>query len=85
MSCRPVAVGDQSELSHSEGDQVIGANDASSMLWLTQRVTRHAIAVTMPEGYSREAMPAGLVEGLDRIASHLAQSINFDQGSEWAK
>jgi hypothetical protein len=41
--------------------------------------------VTIPEGYSREAMPAGLVEGLDRIASHLAQSINFDQGSEWAK
>jgi hypothetical protein len=34
------------------------------MLWLTQRVTRPAIAVTMPEGYPREAMPAGLVEGL---------------------
>jgi IS30 family transposase len=38
----------------------------------------------MPEGYSAEAMVAGLVNGLDRIPGPLLRSITFDQGSEWA-
>lgn len=55
------------------------------MLWLTERVTRYSIAVTMPEGYSADAMVAGLVEGLDQIPAHLLRSTTFDQGSEWAQ
>ncbi|MCZ7629262.1 MAG: hypothetical protein M5U19_09430 [Microthrixaceae bacterium] len=37
------------------------------MLWLTERVTRFSILVTMPVGYDADAMLAGLVEGLDQI------------------
>ena len=37
------------------------------MLTLTERVTRYSILVTMPEGYTADAMVAGLVDGLDRI------------------
>jgi len=53
------------------------------MLWLTERVTRYSIPLPLPEGYAGDAMLAGLVEGLDRIPSHLLRSITFDQGSEW--
>lgn len=85
ISTRPATVGDRSELGHWEGDQIIGANNASSMLTLTERVTRYSIGVTMPEGYSAEAMVGGLVDGLERIPGHLLRSITFDQGSEWAQ
>ena len=47
-------------------------------------VTRYSILVTMPEGYTADAMVAGLTDGLDRIPAHLLRSITFDQGSEWA-
>jgi len=72
------------ELGHWEADQIIGANNRSSMLWFTERVTRYSIGVTMPCGYGRDAMEAGLVFGLDQIPSHLLRSVTFDQGSEWA-
>ena len=52
---------------------------------LTERVTRYAIGVTMPDGYSADAMLAGLVDGLDRIPARLLKSVTFDQGSEWAR
>lgn len=38
----------------------------------------------MPDGYSADAMVAGLLDGLDRIPRDLLRSIRFDQGSEWA-
>ena len=40
------------------------------MLWLTERVTRYSIPVTMPLGYSADAVLAGLVEGLEQIPEH---------------
>ncbi len=81
---RPDPVNDRSELGHWEADQIIGARNRSSMLWLTERVTRYSIPVTMPVGYTAAAMVAGLVDGLDKIPEHLLISITFDQGSEWA-
>jgi IS30 family transposase len=84
IAARPVAVNERGELGHWEGDQIIGANNRSSMLWLTERVTRFSIGVTMPEGYAGESMLAGLCCGLDQIPAHLLRSITFDQGTEWA-
>ena len=81
---RPDDVNDRSELGHWEADQIIGKANGSSMLWLTERVTRYSIPVTMPLGYSADQVLAGLVEGLDKIPGHLLRSITFDQGSEWA-
>jgi len=84
ISQRPPAANDRSERGHWEADQIIGRANQSSMLCLTERVTRYSILVTMPEGYSADAMVAGLADGLDRIPAHLLRSITFDQGSEWA-
>ncbi|MFT7647922.1 MAG: hypothetical protein ACI8Y4_002672 [Candidatus Poriferisodalaceae bacterium] len=43
---RPANVGDRTELGHWEADQIIGAHNRSSMLSLTERVTRYSILVT---------------------------------------
>ena len=82
IALRPSVVNERAELGHWEGDQIIGRGNRSSMLWLTERVTRFSIPVTMPEGYAGDAMLAGLAEGLDAIPAHLLRSITFDQGSE---
>jgi IS30 family transposase len=84
IGARPEAIGDRSELGHWEADQIIGKANRSSMLSLTERVTRYSILVTMPNGYAATEMIGGLVDGLDRIPAHLLGSITFDQGSEWA-
>ncbi len=82
---RPDRVNDRLEIGHWEADQIIGARNQSSLLTLTERVTRYAMLITMPEGYNSNAMLAGLVEALDQIPAHLRRSITFDQGSEWAQ
>lgn len=79
---RPDTVDDRSEVGHWEADQITGAHNRSSMLSLTERVTRYSILVTMPNGYAAPDMIA--VCWLDRIPAHLLSSITFDQGSEWA-
>lgn len=84
ISARPAAVNDRLELGHWEKDQIIGQGNRSSMLWLTETLTRYSIGITMPEGYAGDAMLAGLQKGLEEIPSHLLRSITFDQGSEWA-
>ena len=84
ISQRPAAADDRSEAGHWEADQIIGAHNRSSMIWLVERQTRYAIPVTMPEGYSADAALAGLIEGLNAIPPHLRRSLTFDCGSEWA-
>jgi IS30 family transposase len=56
ISKRPDVVNDRVELGHWEADQIIGANNRSSMLWLTECVTRYSIGIAMPE--DREPQPA---------------------------
>lgn len=84
IASRPTGVNDRSEAGHWEADQIIGANNRSSMIWLTERVSRFLIPVTMPCGYAADEVVAGLCEALDRIPSGLRKSVTFDQGSEWA-
>ena len=65
ISRRPDAVNDRREGAHWEGDQIIGANNRSSMIWLTERQSRYLIPVTMPDSYTADAALAGLIEGFD--------------------
>jgi hypothetical protein len=55
------------------------------MIWLTERVSRYAIPITMPCGNAAVVMLTGLVEACEQIPSHLLRSLLFDQGSEWAE
>lgn len=85
IASRPETVTDRSEPGHWEADQIIGKANRSSMMWLTERVSRFLIPVTMPCGYDADAVVAGLCEALDRIPPQLRRSVTFDQGSEWAR
>jgi IS30 family transposase len=85
ISQRPEAVNDRSELGHLEGDLIIGANNASAVLTVIERVTRHCWLVDLPEGYTAEAVLAGWTELLDQIPAHMRRSLTLDQGSEWAQ
>lgn len=85
IATRPERVNDRTEIGHWEADQIIGKGNGSSMLWLTERVTRFSIPVTMPCGYSASDALAGLVVACEQIPAHLLRSITFDQGSEWAE
>lgn len=78
-------VNDRSEAGHWEIDQIIGAYNRSSMIILTERVSRFSIPITMPLGYAAFDVLAGLVEACEQIPAHLRRSFTFDQGSEWAE
>ena len=82
---RPAAVNDRLEPGHWEVDQIVGARNQSSMIWLSERVTRFSIPVTMPLGYTADAVLAGLVEACEQIPADMLRSLSFDQGSEWAE
>jgi len=82
---RPAVVNERGESGHWEVDQIIGAHNRSSMIIISERVTRFSIPITMPLGYSADAVLAGLVEACEQIPPHLLRSFSFDQGSEWAQ
>ena len=65
-----------------------GRRHVVGLRWLgANRLTicGNAIGVTMPEGYSADAVAAEPIDGLDRIPVQLRKSITFDQGAGWAK
>jgi IS30 family transposase len=82
---RPTSVNDRTEAGHWEVDQIIGKANQSSMIILSERLSRYSIPITMPFGYASDAVLAGLVEACEQIPSHLLKSLSFDQGSEWAQ
>jgi IS30 family transposase len=82
---RPAAVNERIEAGHWEVDQIIGARNRSSMIWLSERVTRYSIPIVMPLGYAAVDVLSGLVEACEQIPAHLLRSLSFDQGSEWAE
>lgn len=84
IAVRPDVIDDRGEAGHWEADQIIGKANASSMITLTERVTKYSMIITMPNGYAATDALAGLVEALEGIPAHLRRSITFDQGSEWA-
>lgn len=84
LADRPARVNDRLEPGHWEVDQIIGARNRSSMIVLSERVTRFSIPVTMPNGYAAIDVLAGLAQACKQIPTHLLKSFTFDQGSEWA-
>jgi IS30 family transposase len=84
ISIRSAVINERSEPGHWEADHIVGKNNRSALLHMTERVTNYSILITMPDGYGAPAALAGLVDGLERIPAHLRKSLTFDQGSEWA-
>jgi IS30 family transposase len=72
IASRPASVGERREPGHWEGDHIIGKANGSALMWLTGRVTRYSILITMAEGYDFAAALAGLVEGFEQIPAQAA-------------
>ncbi len=49
---RPIAVEQRCEAGHWEGDLIIGANNASAIITLVERVTRQSVLAALPQRYT---------------------------------
>lgn len=69
------------EPGHWEGDLIIGANAATAMITLIEKVSHYTVLIPLRTKTTRE-----VVSALDQWASHLpegmARSLTWDQGSE---
>ena len=81
LSERPAAVEERSEAGHREGDLIIGAANRSAAATLVERVSRHALVVALPHGYTAPDVAAALA----RQPAHLVRSLTWDQGREMAR
>lgn len=84
IATRPVVINERLEPGHWEADHLVGKDNGSALLHMSERVTNFSILITMPDGYGSRAALAGLIDGLERIPAHLRKSLTFDQGTEWA-
>ncbi len=82
---RPAAVEDRSEAGHWEGDLIIGAANRSAAATLVERVSRHALVVALPHGYTAPDVAAAVTDALARQPAHLVCSLTWDQGRETAR
>jgi IS30 family transposase len=85
IATRPAVVNDRGQIGDWEADQIIGRGNQSSMITLTERVTKYQYTVTLRCGYAAVETLAGLVHAFEQIPAHLRRSVTFDQGSEWAE
>ena len=85
ISSRPAIAAERVEVGHLEGDLIIGARNASALVTVFDRTSRHLWLADMPEGYGADATLAALVELLDRIPAPLRRTLTWDQGREMAR
>ena len=85
LSERPAVVEDRSEPGHREGDLIIGAANRSAAATLVERVSRHALVVVLPHGYTAPEVADAVTAALARQPAHLVRSLTWDQGREMAR
>ena len=85
LSERPAAVEDRNEPGHREGDLIIGAANRCAAATLVERVSRHALVVALPHGYTAPNVAAAVTAALARQPAHLVRSLTWDQGRELAR
>ncbi len=85
LSLRPLAADDRSEPGHWEGDLMIGANNASAVATLVERVSRHTLVVPLSDGYSADNTAAAVTAALRRQPVEMLKTLTWDQGSEMAR
>ena len=75
LSERPAAVCERTEPGHWEGDLIIGAANRSAAATLVERVSRHALAVALPHGYTAPEVADAVAAALARQRAHLVRSL----------
>jgi hypothetical protein len=67
-----------------EGDLIIGADGASAIGILVERVTRYGMLIHLPAGRTAEAVRDQLVATMTPLPDHLRGSLPWEQGAELA-
>ena len=82
---RPASVEDRSEAGHWEGDLIIGKNNRSAAVTLTERVSRQTLVAALPHGYDARRTADAVTAALARQPRHLVRTLTWDQGREMAR
>ena len=82
---RPAAAAGRSEAGHWEGDLIIGRNNRSAAVTLTERVSRQTLVAALPHGYDARHTADAVTAALARQPRHLVCTLTWDQGREMAR
>ena len=85
ISQRPAAVGDRREAGHWEGDLIIGKNNSSAAVTLTERLSRQTLLAALPDGYDAQSTADAVTAALARQPQHLVKTLTWDQGREMTR
>jgi IS30 family transposase len=82
----PIAL-TRTQSGHLEGDLLIGQNNRSAVLVLSERATRYTFLASLPHGYGTEPLAHALYQLLEDIPPPMRRTLTWDQGREmkyWA-
>jgi IS30 family transposase len=82
---RPAAALERVEPGHWEGDLIVGANNASAIVTLVERVTRHTLLGHLPGRHDSASVRDVVVAALADLPAPLRRTLTWDQGSEMAR
>jgi IS30 family transposase len=84
ISERPPEIADRAVPGHWEGDLIIGADHASAIGTLVERMTRFVLLLHLPAGHSALQVQEAMIAKMAQLPDLLRQTLTWDQGREMA-